>query len=86
MSHLFHRIGRRYGWDGTFHPQKLRRATATWAALGRDRTALEIKMGWAPNSPVAKRYIEWSQELDAAAETQAAISPLRAMARLRRRN
>jgi len=54
------------------------------AALAKDRTALEIKMGWAPNTPVAKRYIQLAQEHEALAEMAAAVSPLRAMARLRR--
>lgn len=41
-------------------------------------------MGWAPNTPVAKRYIQLAQEQEALAEMAAAVSPLRAMARLRR--
>lgn len=40
--------------------------------------------GWAPNSPVAKRYINLAQEWEAVAEMQAAMSPLRTLARLRR--
>ncbi|MGH2376575.1 MAG: tyrosine-type recombinase/integrase, partial [bacterium] len=84
VSHIFQRIKRRYGWEGSFHPHKLRAVAATMAALAKDRTALEIKMGWAPNTPVAKRYIHLAQEQEAMAEMVAAVSPLRAMARLRR--
>lgn len=84
VSHIFQRIRRRHGWEGTFHPHKLRAVAATMAALAKDRTALEIKMGWAPNTPVAKRYIQLAQEHEALAEMAAAVSPLRAVARLRR--
>lgn len=84
VSHIFDRVRRRYGWQGPFHPHKLRAVAATWAAMAGDRTALEIRMGWSPNTPVAKRYIELAQEQDALLEMQAALSPLRAMSRLRK--
>lgn len=84
VSHIFARIKRRCGWEGRFHPQKIRALAATMAALNGDRTMLEIRMGWAPGTPVARRYINLAQEYEAVAEAQAAMSPLRALARLRR--
>ncbi len=84
VSQVFERIKGRYGWPGPLHPHKLRAVAATMGALAKDRTALEVRMGWAPNSPVAKRYISLAQELEATTELTAALSPLRTMARLRR--
>jgi len=84
VSHIFQRIKRRYGWPSAFHPHKLRAVAATWAAMAKDRTALEIRMGWSPNTPVARRYIELAQEQEALLQMQEALSPLRAMSRLRR--
>ena len=84
MSQIFKRIKRRYRWDGRFHPHRLRADAATMAAFSGDRTRLELMMGWAPGTPVARRYLNLAGEMQAAAESMPTMSPLRMLARLRR--
>lgn len=83
VSQIHDRIRRRHGWEGPFHPQKLRAVAATLGALNGDRTMLELMMGWVPGSPVAKRYIQVAQE-EEMLQLQAALSPMRTLVRLRR--
>jgi integrase/recombinase XerC len=86
MNNIFRAIRKRYGWQGRFHPHLLRAYSATLSSLLGDRTALELRMGWKPNSIVARRYIQWGQEEEFISDIQKNLSPLKILGIIAKRH